>query len=127
MHEFAFGATSVNPPLRAVATPGTGRESPGSSGGSAAALASSFALLTLGTDTGGSIRILRSLRHSRAQANFRADQPVWGISCAGSLDHPGPMAKSVEDLALAMNVWPGRIPDPATPGTRPRLCRSSGR
>ena len=118
MHEFAFGPTSVNPHYGPVRNPwDRQRITGGSSGGSAAALASSFALLTLGTDTGGSIRIPSAL------CGIPGLKPTFGrISRYGvyplcwSLDHPGPMAKSVEDLALAMNVLAGQDPrDPATP------------
>jgi len=117
MHEFAFGPTTVNPHYGPVHNPwDRQRISGGSSGGSAAALASSFALLTLGTDTGGSIRIPSAL------CGVPGLKPTFGrISRFGvyplcwSLDHPGPMAKSVKDLALAMNILAGYDPrDPAT-------------
>ncbi len=118
MHEFAFGTTTVNPHYGPVHNPwGLEKVSGGSSGGSAAALAASFALLTLGTDTGGSIRIPSAL------CGVPGLKPTFGrISRYGvyplcwSLDHPGPMAKTVEDLALAMNVIAGHDPrDSATP------------
>jgi aspartyl-tRNA(Asn)/glutamyl-tRNA(Gln) amidotransferase subunit A len=117
MHEFAFGPTTVNPHYGPVHNPwDLQRISGGSSGGSAAALASSFALLTLGTDTGGSIRIPSSL------CGIPGLKPTFGrISRYGvyplswSMDHPGPMAKSVKDLALAMSILAGHDPrDPAT-------------
>jgi len=130
MHEFAFGPTSVNPHYGPVHNPwDQQRVSGGSSGGSAAALASSFALLTLGTDTGGSIRIPSAL------CGVPGLKPTYGrISRYGvyplcwSLDHPGPMAKSVEDLALAMNVLAGHDPrDPATPKVPvPNYARALG-
>jgi aspartyl-tRNA(Asn)/glutamyl-tRNA(Gln) amidotransferase subunit A len=118
MHEFAYGTTSVNPHYGAVRNPwDRERITGGSSGGSAAALACSFALLTLGTDTGGSIRIPAAL------CGIAGLKPTYGrISRYGvyplcwSLDHPGPMARSVADLALAMNILAGHDPrDPATP------------
>jgi len=118
MHEFAYGTTSVNPHYGAVRNPWDRERIPGgSSGGSAAALACSFAPLTLGTDTGGSIRIPAAL------CGIAGLKPTYGrISRYGvyplcwSLDHPGPMAKSVSDLALAMNILAGHDPrDPATP------------
>src|SRR5262245_28302319 len=62
MHEFAFGTTSVNPHFGAVRNPwDRNRVTGGSSGGSAAAVACGFAFFTLGTDTGGSIRIPAAL------------------------------------------------------------------
>lgn len=118
MHEFAYGTTSVNPHYGAVRNPwDRERITGGSSGGSAAALACSFAPLTLGTDTGGSIRIPAAL------CGIAGLKPTYGrVSRYGvyplcwSLDHPGPMAKSVADLAVAMNILAGHDPrDPATP------------
>jgi aspartyl-tRNA(Asn)/glutamyl-tRNA(Gln) amidotransferase subunit A len=118
MHEFAYGTTSVNPYYGAVRNPwDRERITGGSSGGSAAALACSFAPLTLGTDTGGSIRIPAAL------CGIAGLKPTYGrISRYGvyplcwSLDHPGPMAKSVADLAVAMNTLAGHDPrDPSTP------------
>jgi len=118
MHEFAYGTTSINPHYGPVRNPwDRERVTGGSSGGSAAALACSFVSLTLGTDTGGSIRIPSAL------CGVAGLKPTYGrISRYGvyplcwSLDHPGPMAKSVADLALAMNVLAGHDSrDPATP------------
>jgi len=117
MHEFAFGTTSVNPHYGAVHNPwDLERITGGSSGGSAAALASSFVPLALGTDTGGSIRIPSAL------CGTVGLKPTYGrISRHGvyplcwSLDHPGPMARRVADLALAMNILAGY--DPSDPST----------
>jgi len=118
MHEFAYGTTSVNPHYGPVRNPwDRERITGGSSGGSAAALASSFVPLALGTDTGGSIRIPSTL------CGTCGLKPTYGrISRYGAyplcwtLDHPGPMAKSVADLAMAMNVLAGHDPrDPSTP------------
>lgn len=117
MHEFAYGTTSVNPHYGAVHNPwDKGRITGGSSGGSAAALVCSFALLTLGTDTGGSIRIPSAL------CGVSGLKPTFGrISKYGvyplcwSLDHPGPMAKSVADLAIALHTLAGYDPgDPSS-------------
>ena len=118
MHEFAYGATSVNPHYGPVRNPwNLERITGGSSGGSAAALACSFVPLTLGTDTGGSIRIPSSL------CGIAGLKPTYGrVSRNGvyplcwSLDHPGPMAKTVADLAMAMNTLAGY--DPRDPSTR---------
>ena len=118
MHEFAYGTTSINPHYGPVRNPwNRERITGGSSGGSAAALVSSFVPLTLGTDTGGSIRIPSAL------CGCVGLKPTYGrISRYGvyplcwSLDHPGPMAKSVADLAVAMKTLAGYDPrDPATP------------
>ena len=112
MHEFANGPTSVNPHYGPVRNPwDLERITGGSSGGSAAALAASFAPLTIGTDTGGSIRIPAAL------CGIAGLKPTYGrISRYGvyplswSLDHPGPMARTVADIALAMNVLAGHDP-----------------
>jgi aspartyl-tRNA(Asn)/glutamyl-tRNA(Gln) amidotransferase subunit A len=117
MHEFAFGTTSVNPHYGAVRNPWDHqRVSGGSSGGSAAAIACGFAFLTLGTDTGGSIRIPAAL------CGVSGLKPTYGrLSRFGayplswSLDHVGPLAATAEDLALAMNVLAGH--DARDPGS----------
>lgn len=117
MHEFAYGTTSVNPHYGPVHNPwNLERITGGSSGGSAAALVCSFALLTLGTDTGGSIRIPSAL------CGVSGLKPTFGrISKYGvyplcwSLDHPGPMAKTVADLAIALEALAGYDPhDPCS-------------
>lgn len=117
MHEFAYGTTSVNPHYGPVRNPwDPTRVSGGSSGGSAAALACSFVPLTLGTDTGGSIRIPSAL------CGTVGLKPTYGrISRHGvyplcwSLDHPGPMAKSAADLAIVLSVLAGLdLRDPAS-------------
>lgn len=107
MHELAFGATGYNPAYNTG--PGTGVRNPydsgriagGSSSGSAAALAARMALGSLGTDTGGSMRIPPALN---GVAGLR---PTWGrysgegvIPIAETRDTVGPMALSMADLAL---------------------------
>jgi aspartyl-tRNA(Asn)/glutamyl-tRNA(Gln) amidotransferase subunit A len=112
MHEFAFGTTSVNPHLGAVRNPWDRRRvAGGSSGGSAAAVACSFAKLTLGTDTGGSVRIPAAL------CGVCGLKPTYGrVSRYGvyplswSMDHVGTLAASARDLAIALNVLAGRDP-----------------
>jgi aspartyl-tRNA(Asn)/glutamyl-tRNA(Gln) amidotransferase subunit A len=116
-HEFAWGITSVNEALGSAHNPwALERVSGGSSGGSAAALAAGEVPLTLGSDTGGSIR---------APASFCGVvglKPTYGrISAAGawplarSLDHPGPMARTPADAALLLEAISGVDPDdPAT-------------
>lgn len=117
MHEFAFGVWT--PP---TSNPwDTSRVPGGSSGGSAAALASGMALGATGSDTGGSIRIPSSL------CNTVGIKPTYGrVSRAGivplawTLDHGGPLARSVEDCALMLNEIAGPDPgDPTTASVRP--------
>src|SRR5690606_39222082 len=83
----------------------------GSSGGSAAAVAANLAAGALGTDTGGSIRQPGSL------CGIAALKPSYGrasryglIAYGSSLDQPGPMAKTVEDVARIMQVIAGHDP-----------------
>jgi len=109
MHEFAYGTTSVNPHFGSVRNPwDRERVTGGSSGGSAAALASSFVPLTLGTDTGGSIRIPSALCGTAGLKPTFGRVSKYGVyPLCWSLDHPGPMARCVADLAIAMNVLAG--------------------
>src|SRR5579871_331507 len=103
-HEFAFG--TITPPTR---NPWNTNHVPGgSSGGSAAAVASVEVLGALGTDTGGSIRI------PAAACGVSGLKPTFGlISRAGiiplswSLDHAGPIARTVEDCALLLDALAG--------------------
>lgn len=121
MHEFAFGATSVNPHYGPVRNPwDLSRMTGGSSGGAAAAIASSFAFLTIGTDTGGSVRIPAAL------CGVCGLKPTYGrvsrygaYPLAWSMDHVGPIAGTVRDLAVAMNVLAGRDERDPTSAKRP--------
>ncbi len=117
MHEFAYGTTSVNPHYGPVRNPWDRERVPGgSSGGSAAALASSFVPLTLGTDTGGSIRIPSALCGTAGLKPTFGRVSKYGVyPLCWTLDHPGPMTRCVADLAVAMNVLAGLDPlDPFT-------------
>jgi aspartyl-tRNA(Asn)/glutamyl-tRNA(Gln) amidotransferase subunit A len=106
LHEFAFGTTSEDSGYGAVRNPIDSSRSPGgSSGGSAAAVASGMSLGTVGTDTGGSIRI------PAAACGIVGLKPEWGrVSAAGvvplsrQLDHVGPLAASVADAWLLYNA-----------------------
>ena len=112
MDEFAYGFVTENAhdgPVRNPHDPA--RIAGGSSGGSAAAVAAGLVPLTLGSDTNGSIRIPAGL------CGVFGLKPTYGrLSRQGvfpfveSLDHVGPFARSVEDLALAYDVLQG--PDP---------------
>ncbi len=103
-HEFAYGVRTppTSNPWDTARIPG------GSSGGTAAALAAGMCLGGSGSDTGGSIRIPSSL------CNTVGIKPTFGrVSKAGldplawSLDHAGPLARSVEDCALMLNLIAG--------------------
>jgi aspartyl-tRNA(Asn)/glutamyl-tRNA(Gln) amidotransferase subunit A len=121
LHEFAWGVTSQNPWYGTVKNPARpGRTSGGSSGGNAAALAGGLCDLGLGTDTGCSIRL------PSACCGTVGLKPRWGaISTEGvfalcpTLDTVGPMARTVEDVALAWSVLTGRpAPEPRLAGLR---------
>lgn len=106
-HEFAYGTTT--PPTR---NPWNTAHIPGgSSGGSAAAVAAGECLAALGTDTGGSIRI------PAAACGVTGLKPTFGllsrfgiVPLSWSLDHVGPIARSVEDCALLLDTLAGYDP-----------------
>ena len=116
-HEIALGVTGVNPHFGAVRNPwDTSRITGGSSSGSAAAVAAGMCLAALGTDTGGSIRIPASL------CGVVGLKPTYGrVSTRGvvplswNLDHVGPLARTVRDAAMMLQVLAGFDPhDPAS-------------
>lgn len=117
MHEWALGVTNDNPHYGACHNPwALDRITGGSSGGSAAALAAGMCFGSLGSDTGGSIRIPASLcgvvglKPTYGRVSLRGVVPLsW------SLDHAGPMARRVSDVALLLDVIAG--PDRADPGS----------
>jgi aspartyl-tRNA(Asn)/glutamyl-tRNA(Gln) amidotransferase subunit A len=106
LHEFAWGVTSKNPFYGTVGNPRhPGHIAGGSSGGSAAALAAGLAALSIGTDTGGSIRIPS---FACGTAGFKPSHglvPIDGcFPLAPCFDHVGPMARTMEECALALEV-----------------------
>ena len=106
LHEFAYGTSSQNPHFGTVPNPAApGRLAGGSSGGSAAALAAGLADATLGSDSGGSIRI------PSACCGVVGFKPTFNLvsleGCfplAPSFDHAGPMARSVGDCASMLEA-----------------------
>lgn len=102
LHEWAFGVTTQNPHFGPTRNPWDLSRIPGgSSGGSGAALAAGLCFGALGSDTGGSIRIPASLcgivglKPTFGRVSVRGSVPL-----AWSLDHAGPMARTVRDVAL---------------------------
>lgn len=85
----------------------------GSSGGSAAAVASGMGMLSLGTDGGGSVRIPASFCGIAGFKPTYGRVPISPSSPFGALSHAGPLAWSVDDIALAMDVL--TLPDPRDP------------
>ena len=108
-HEFAAGSTTINRNYGTARNPwDRDRIVGGSSGGSACALAARMVPIALGSDTGGSIRTPAAL------CGVVGLKPTMGrISLRGiypnvpTIDHPGPMARSVRDVALALQVMAG--------------------
>ena len=118
-HEFAHGGPSFDLPWPPARNPwNTARFTGGSSSGSAAATAAGLAPITLGSDTGGSIRGPAGL------CGVAGMKPTYGlVSRAGVLpnsftyDHCGPLARTAEDCALILATIAGH--DPADPASSP--------
>jgi aspartyl-tRNA(Asn)/glutamyl-tRNA(Gln) amidotransferase subunit A len=112
MHEWAYGVTSNNPYFGTVRNPwDTERVPGGSSGGSAAAVAAGLGLASLGSDTGGSIRIPASVCGIVGLKPTLGRVPLHGVTpLAWSLDTVGPLCRSVEDAALFLEVVAGADP-----------------
>jgi aspartyl-tRNA(Asn)/glutamyl-tRNA(Gln) amidotransferase subunit A len=117
MHEFAFGGPSIDAPFPAVRNPWNADHVPGgSSSGSGAALAARLCYGALGSDTGGSIRTPSS------HCSVVGIKPTYGrvsrygvVPLSWSLDHAGPMARSVEDCAMLLQAIAGfDAKDPAS-------------
>jgi aspartyl-tRNA(Asn)/glutamyl-tRNA(Gln) amidotransferase subunit A len=117
LHEFAYGGPSFDLPFPPARNPWNRNYHPGgSSSGSGAAIAAGLAPLSLGTDTGGSIR------NPAGACGVVGLKPTYGlVSRRGvfplsyTLDHVGPLARSVRDIALLLGAISGH--DPADPGS----------
>jgi aspartyl-tRNA(Asn)/glutamyl-tRNA(Gln) amidotransferase subunit A len=106
LHELAYGITSDNPHFGTIRNPCNPEHSPGgSSGGSGVAVATGMAFIATGTDTGGSIRVPASfcgvagLKPTYGLVDRSGVQPL-GLS----LDHVGPLARTVADVRLALDA-----------------------
>lgn len=104
MHEFAYGVTTENPHFGTTRNPwDTQRIAGGSSGGSASALAAGLCYGSVGTDTGGSIRIPSSLCGVVGlKPGLARVSPEDIVPLAPTLDCAGPLARSVEDTMLLL-------------------------
>jgi aspartyl-tRNA(Asn)/glutamyl-tRNA(Gln) amidotransferase subunit A len=112
LHEFAYGISSVNPHFGDVHNPHDTTKIPGgSSGGSAVAVVAGEAYAALGSDTGGSIRIPASLCGCVGlKPTFGRASLSGAVPLSWSLDHPGPLARTVRDVAVTMQGIAGYDP-----------------
>lgn len=111
LHELAYGISSTNHWFGAVRNPwDTERIPGGSSGGSGAAVATGMAMMAMGTDTGGSIRIPASYCGvCGIKPTFDLVSRKGCMPLGWSLDHMGPMCATIDDTALSLEALvPGR-------------------
>jgi aspartyl-tRNA(Asn)/glutamyl-tRNA(Gln) amidotransferase subunit A len=131
LHEFAMGTTNEDSAYGPVLHPQDPTRSPGgSSGGSAVSVVAGMCLATIGSDTGGSIRI------PAAACGLVGLKPAWGdLSCDGvvplgrSLDCVGPLARTVDDawvMYAAMAGWPSQDRPTGPFGSSARLGALQG-
>jgi aspartyl-tRNA(Asn)/glutamyl-tRNA(Gln) amidotransferase subunit A len=129
MHEFAYGITGENPHYGSSRNPwARERISGGSSGGSAVAVATGMGLASVGTDTGGSIRIPAAL------SGVVGLKPTFGlVSTEGvvplgvTFDHVGPLARSVTDACIVLESIAGKYPRGATRPDHRKLLKNRPR
>ncbi len=131
LHEFAGGATTTNPHFGTCRNPYNLERVPGgSSGGSAAAIVARSAAATIGSDTGGSIRIPAAfcgcvgMKQTWSRVSRHGVMPL-----ADSLDHAGPITRTVRDAALMLQVIAGHDPSDPTSSREPvpDFCGAIGR
>jgi len=125
LHEFAFGTTNEDSAFGPARHPVDPSRSPGgSSGGSAVSVAAGMAFASIGTDTGGSIRIpaaacgVVGLKPGHGEVST-----VGVVPLSRTLDHVGPLCRSVEDAAIVYDAIRGATPSQAPPRREGRGIR----
>ena len=121
LNEFAYGITGGNAHYGPVHNPwALDRISGGSSAGSAVAIAAGLCAASVGTDTGGSIRVPSALCGTVGLKPTFGRVSVFGtMSLAPSFDHVGPLARSVADAAILLGLIAGRDPLDPTSSSKP--------
>ena len=128
LHQFAYGPTGENPDYGHMHNPWDPEMvSGGSSGGSGSATAAGQCTITTGSDTGGSIRIPAAL------CGIVGLKPTYGLvsrhgltPLSWSMDHPGPMVRTVEDAALTLNAIAGHDPKDVASAAVPAVDYTTG-
>src|SRR5436190_3437721 len=131
LHEFALGVTNEESAFGPARNPhNTSRSPGGSSGGSAAAVASGMSWASIGTDTGGSVRIPAAACGVVGLKPSTGEIPTDGVfPLSVSLDHVGPLARSVSDAWTVYEVLKGSpqsSPKTAPPVSQMRLGKLGG-
>jgi aspartyl-tRNA(Asn)/glutamyl-tRNA(Gln) amidotransferase subunit A len=121
LNEFAYGITGGNAHYGPVHNPwALDRISGGSSAGSAVAIAAGLCAASIGTDTGGSIRVPSAFCGTVGLKPTFGRVSVFGtMPLSPSLDHVGPLARSVADAAILLGLIAGRDPLDTTSSPRP--------
>jgi aspartyl-tRNA(Asn)/glutamyl-tRNA(Gln) amidotransferase subunit A len=122
MPEFGMGPVTISPLTGVTRNPwDPGKQAGGSSGGGAAAVSAGFCTLSLASDAGGSIRIPAALTGVVGLKPSGGRVPMYPASSAGALSCNGPIARSVPDAALVLNLAsradsrdPGALPADGT-------------
>jgi Asp-tRNA(Asn)/Glu-tRNA(Gln) amidotransferase A subunit family amidase len=124
LYELALGPTGYNPTFGSAQNPwDRRRDTGGSSSGSAAVVAAGVVPLALGSDLGGSLRIPAALCGVAALKPTYGRVPTRGLTpVAWSLEHVGPIAASIGDLALALEVLTPLLPRPLPDPVRIGIC-----
>jgi aspartyl-tRNA(Asn)/glutamyl-tRNA(Gln) amidotransferase subunit A len=125
LHEFAFGTTNEESAYGPARHPLDPSRSPGgSSGGSAVSVLAGMAYASIGTDTGGSIRIPSAACGLVGLKPDLGEIPTDGVvPLSATMDHVGPLCRSVDDAEILYDVLRGATPSPARPRSDPRTLK----